>query len=222
MAKLKTKVFSTHPGDITDRPYYPEIQLKSWEWFTKKGIKRLFDEISPIRDYTGEKYELHFLDYSFDEPKLPEDEAWRRSATFERSLRAKVKLVNLENKKGSVTQEVYLGDYPYMTERGTFIINGVERVVVSQFIRSAGVYFQVRITKGKKRFGAKVIPDRGSWLEFESDADGFIGVKIDRHRRVPVTDLLRVFGLDTDEKIIKAFSGEMTCLVILMPHSKKT
>jgi DNA-directed RNA polymerase subunit beta len=202
---LEVKKFSTHPGDFIEMPFMGEIQFNSWNWFIKKGIKELFKEISPIRDYTGKEYELYFEDYAFDEPKFSEEESWQRGSTFEAALRAKIRLVNLHTKK-EIVQEVYLGDYPIMTDRGTFIINGVERVVVSQFIRSSGVYFTARVIKGKKYFGAKIIPDRGSWMEFETDADSSIGVKIDKHRKVSVTDLLRVFGLEKNENILKTFS----------------
>lgn len=203
---LEVKSFSTHPGDFIKMPFLGEIQFNSWNWFVKKGIKELFKEISPIRDYTSKEFELYFEDYFFDEPKFSEEESWQRGSTYEAALRAKVRLVNLRTKK-EIVQEVYLGDYPIMTERGTFVINGVERVVVSQFIRSAGVYFTARAAKGEKYFGAKIIPDRGSWMEFETDLDGFIGVKIDKHRKVAVTDLLRVFGLETNEAILKTFAG---------------
>jgi DNA-directed RNA polymerase subunit beta len=202
---IEVKKFSTHPGDFIQKPFLAEIQFESWDWFVKKGIKELFKEISPIRDYTGKEYELYFEDYFFDEPKFSEEESWQRGSTFEAALRARARLVNLKTKK-EIVQEVYLGDYPIMTQRGTFIINGVERVVVSQFIRSAGVYFTAKAIKGKKFFGAKVIPDRGSWLEFETDIDGSIGVKIDKHRKVPVTDLLRIFGLETNDEILKTFA----------------
>jgi len=203
---LEVKSFSTHPGDFIKMPFLGEIQFNSWDWFVEKGIKELFKEISPIRDYTGKEFELYFEDYSFDEPKFSEEESWQRGSTYEAALRAKIRLVNLHTKK-AIVQEVYLGDYPIMTDRGTFIINGVERVVVSQFIRSAGVYFTGRSVKGKKYFGAKIIPDRGSWMEFETDVDGSIGVKIDKHRKVAVTDLLRVFGLETNETILKTLAG---------------
>ncbi len=205
MHTLPVKSFSKHPGDFTTRPYLGEIQLNSWKWFVTTGVKDLFAEISPIKDYTGKEYELYFLDYSFDEPKFSEEESWQRVSTYEAALRARVRLVNLQTKK-ELEQEVYLGDYPVMTGRGTFIINGVERVVVSQFIRSAGVNFTVRMLKGRKFFGAKIIPDRGSWMEFETDPDGSIVVKIDKHRKAPATDLLRVFGLETNDDILRTFS----------------
>ena len=205
MHTLEVRSFSKHPGDLTPRPFLAEIQLQSWRWFVQKGIKDLFKEISPISDYTGEEFELYFLGHSFDEPKFSEEESWERDTTYEASLRAKVKLVHLKTKK-EVEQEVYLGEYPIMTDRGTFIINGVERVVVSQFIRSSGVNFTSRILKGKKQFGAKIIPDRGSWMEIETENDGFIGVKIDKHRKVAVSDVLRVFGFKSDDEIRAAFA----------------
>ncbi|MBP6855660.1 MAG: DNA-directed RNA polymerase subunit beta [Candidatus Pacebacteria bacterium] len=207
MHTLPIKSFSKHPGDFIEKPYFGEIQLNSWQWFLKKGIKELFKEISPIRDYTSKEYELYFEDYSFDEPKFTEEESWQRSSTYEAALRAHVRLVNLKTKK-ETEQEVYLGDYPMMTDRGTFIINGVERVVVSQFIRSAGVYFTAKSVRGRRYFGAKIIPDRGSWMEFEVELDGSIGVKIDKHRKVPVSDLLRVFGLETNDTITSTFSSD--------------
>jgi len=204
--RLEVRSFSNHPGDFIDKPFFGEVQLNSWNWFVKSGIKELFSEISPIRDYTSKEFELYFLDYYFDEPKFSEEESWARLSTYEAALRARIKLVNLKTKKVT-EQEVYLGDYPIMTERGTFVINGVERVVVSQFIRSPGVYFTARMVKGNKYFGAKIIPDRGSWMEFETELDGSIAVKIDKHRKVPVSDLLRVFGLKNNEEIIKAFAN---------------
>ena len=139
----------------------------------RKGLKELFHEISPIKDYSGKELELYFVDYYFDEPKYDEETARFKDLSFEAPLRAKVRLVNHRTKEDK-EQEVYLGDFPTMTKRGTFIINGVERTVVSQLIRSPGVYFTVDILKGKKLFGAKVIPNRGGWLEFVTDADGLL------------------------------------------------
>jgi DNA-directed RNA polymerase subunit beta len=211
MAKqLPTKVFSKHPGSFIEQPYLSTIQAESWEWFVKKGLRELFDEISPIKDYTGNEVELHFLDYHFDEPRYDEETTRLKGLTYEAPLRVNVKLVNkvLNDEK---EQEVYLGDFPIMTSRHTFIMNGVERVMVSQLIRSSGVYFSASMLRGKKVFGAKIIPNRGSWLEFETELDGFIGVKIDRHRKAPVTELLRVFANHVDitltnEKILEMFA----------------
>jgi DNA-directed RNA polymerase beta' subunit len=180
-----------------------EVQLVSYRWFLEKGLKELFEEISPIRDHTGHEFELYFLDYRFDEPKCDEVTARYKETTYEAPLRCVLKLINRQTGREE-SQEVYLGDFPVMTDRGTFIINGVERVVVSQLIRSAGVYFTSVPWHGRQLFGAKIIPSRGAWLEFETDADGQIGVKIDRRRKVPVTDMLRIFGLD-NEAIKAAF-----------------
>ena len=202
----EVKIFSSHPGPMTLQPDLTEIQLRSHEWFFKSGIKELFEEISPIRDYTGKEFELYFDDYYFDEPKNDEFQSRYKDLTYEAPLRAKLRLINKAT-KAVKEQEVYFGDFPLMTPRGTFIINGVERVVVSQLIRSPGVYFTADVFKGRKLFGAKVIPNRGAWLEFETEADGFIGVKIDRKRKAPVTDLLRIFGLKNNEQILKIFHG---------------
>ena len=202
---LPIKLFSSHPEPFIKQQFLAEIQTTSWDWFVKKGLKELFDEISPIRDYSGKDLELYFSDYYFDEPKYDEETARFKSLSYEAPLRAKVKLVNHRN-KSTKEQEVYLGDFPIMTNRGTFIINGIERVVVSQLIRSAGIFFIADAFKARKLFGAKIIPNRGAWLEFGTDPDGMIGVKIDRHRKTPVTDLLRIFGLRDNEEIIKTFS----------------
>jgi DNA-directed RNA polymerase beta' subunit len=175
-----------------------EIQLASYDWFLKKGLRELLDEISPIRDHTGKEFELHFLDYRFDEPKYDEATARYKEATYEAPLRCIVRLTNKLTGREE-EQEIYCGDFPVMTQRGTFIISGVERVVVSQLVRSAGVYFTATPYHGRSLFGAKIIPNRGAWLEFETDIDGQISVKIDRRRKVPVTDMLRIFGMTNDQ-----------------------
>ncbi|PIT92682.1 MAG: DNA-directed RNA polymerase subunit beta [Candidatus Harrisonbacteria bacterium CG10_big_fil_rev_8_21_14_0_10_42_17] len=204
MSKLPVKLFSSHHKPLVDYPNLVEIQTRSYSWFLEKGLRELFDENSPIKDLTQKDLELHFLDYYVDEPKYNEVQSREKNITFESPLRVKLKLVN--NKTNTVKeQEVYFGDFPTMTDRGTFIINGVERVIVSQLIRSAGVYFTASISRGKKLFGAKVIPNRGAWLEFDTESDGFISVKIDRRRKAPITTLLRIFGLSTDEEIIETF-----------------
>ena len=185
-------------------PNLNETQLKSYNWFLEKGLRELFREISPIRDHTSKELELYFGDYRFDEPKYDELKARYNDATYEAALRVKLRLANKRTKREE-SQEVYFGEFPVMTKRGTFIVNGVERVVVSQLIRSAGVYFTSANWRGRELFGAKIIPNRGAWLEFETDAEGVIGVKIDRHRKAPVTNLLRVFGL-ANEKIKSVFA----------------
>ncbi len=200
----KPKTFSSYQGHAYPLPNLVEIQTRSYDWFLREGLRELLDEISPISDHTGGELELHFMDYHFDEPKYTEEQAKEKDQTYEAALRVKLKLVHVGTKHAEV-QEVYLGDFPLMTEQGTFIINGVERVVVSQLVRSPGVYFSANVFRGKKLFGAKVIPNRGAWLEFETESDGFIGVKVDRKRKAPVTQLLRVFGFETVEEILQEF-----------------
>ncbi len=181
-----------------------EIQKRSYDWFLKHGLSDLFDEISPIVDFTGRDMELYFEDYYLDEPKFNEAESKAKNVTYEAPLRVNVRLVNKRN--GSVsTSEVFLGDFPLMTKNGTFIVNGIERVVVSQLIRSAGVIFTSEFVKGRKLYGAKVIPNRGAWLEIETDSNKVIWVRIDRKRKVAVTSLLRVFGYSSDDEIREAF-----------------
>jgi len=189
---------------LVSLPNLIEIQTDSYEWFWEKGIKELFDEVNPIADFTGKDIELSLSDYYLDEPKYDPETSKAKNISYEAPLRAKATLVL--KKTGEVKeQEIYLGDFPIMTERGTFIINGVERVVVSQLIRSPGVFFTMEFNKGKRLFGAKVIPNRGAWLEIETDLDGVLSVKIDRKRKLPVTTLLRAFGFD-DQKINDSFS----------------
>ncbi|MDO8557456.1 MAG: DNA-directed RNA polymerase subunit beta [Candidatus Jorgensenbacteria bacterium] len=202
---FKPKIFSSYKG-----PKFPsldliEIQRASYEWFIKKGLRELFDEISPIKDHTGKEMELSFMDYKFDPPKYTEEQTKEKDQTYEAALRVDLRLTDKRTKQAK-TQEVYLGDFPMMTKRGTFIVNGVERVVISQLMRSPGAYFTANVFRGRKLFGAKVIPNRGAWLEIETESDGFIGVKIDRKRKAPITQLLRVFGLTEHEDIIKAFA----------------
>jgi len=218
--KLPTKIFSRHPGPLTAQPNLVEIQTQSYDWFLKTGLKELFKEISPIKDYTGKDLELHFVDFYFDEPKYDEVYARFKDLTYEAPLRVKLKLINHKTKE-TKEQEVYFGDFPIMTDRGTFIINGVERVVVSQLIRSSGVYFTANLWRGRKLFGAKIIPNRGAWLEFDTETDGFIGVKIDRRRKAPVTDLLRIFGLADNDDILKTFSDVDTGDFSYIKHTLK-
>lgn len=183
-----------------------EVQKKSYDWFFKEGLKELFEEVSPIKDFIGRDLELYLLDYYLDEPKFDEVTAKSKNITFEAPLRVNVRLVNKRTSEVK-EQEIYLGDFPLMTDRGTFIINGVERVIVSQLIRSAGVFFTSVISKGRKCYGAKIIPNRGAWLEIETDSSNVIYVKIDRKRKVAITSLLRAFGYASDEEIKALFKG---------------
>ncbi len=204
--KLPTKVFSAHPAPLTEQPNLVEIQTNSYKKFLAHDVQELLDEISPIKDYSGKDLELHFSDFYVDEPKYDEEYSKFKDLTYEATLRIKAKLTNNKTKVQR-EQEVYFGDFPVMTDRGTFIINGVERVVVSQLIRSSGVYFTANVWRGRKLFGAKVIPNRGAWLEFETDPDGFIGVKIDRKRKASALDLLKIFGGSSNEDLAKVFAG---------------
>ena len=184
-----------------------EVQINSYDWLLEKGLKDLLQEINPVTDFTGKDLELFFEDYYLDEPKYDEVTAKNKNISFEAPLRCKVRL--LIKRTGEIKeQEIYLGDFPIMTERGTFIINGVERVVVSQLIRSPGVFFTMEYQKGKKLFGAKIIPNRGAWLEIDTDFDGVLSVKIDRKRKVPITSLLRAFGYSTDKQLSDLFKGK--------------
>jgi len=186
-------------------PNLIEAQIDSYKWVLDKGIKELLDEVNPIGDFTGKDLELSIVDYYLDEPKYDEATARNKNISYEAPLRAKAKLTI--KKTGEVKeQEIYLGDFPVMTERGTFVINGVERVVVSQLIRSSGVFFNMEYQRGKKLFGAKIIPNRGAWLEIDTALDGVVSVRIDRKRKVPITALLRAFGMQKDEEILAAFS----------------
>ncbi len=169
-----------------------EVQKNSYRWFWEKGLRELLDEISPVKEWGGKNLELHFLDYRLEEPKYDEFEAKVHNVSYEASLYCRVKLVDTKTKQSKET-EVFLGDFPLMTDRGTFIVNAVERVVISQLMRSPGVFFVSQVLKGGQFFGAKIIPNRGAWLEFETDSDGAIGVKIDRKRKVPATSVLRAF-----------------------------
>jgi len=196
--------FFTKLHEAVPLPDLIESQKESYSWFLKEGLRELFDEVSPIRDFIGRDLELYFEDYFLDEPKFDEVTAKEKNVTYESAIRVRAKLVN--KRTGEIKeQEIYLGDFPVMTPRGTFIINGIERVIVSQLIRSAGVFFTSEVVRGKKSYGAKVIPNRGAWLELETDSNGAIWVKIDRKRKVAATSLLRAFGFGTDEEILNLF-----------------
>jgi len=191
--------------EILDMPNLIDIQRKSYEWFLNEGLMEVFRDISPIQDFTGNLV-LEFIDFSFGDPKYDVEECKDRDATYAAPLRVRVRLINKET--GEVKeQEVFMGDFPLMTEQGTFVINGAERVIVSQLVRSPGVYFNYTVdTSGKKLFSANIIPNRGAWLEFETDSNDVIYVRIDRTRKLPVTVLIRALGLATDAKILAEFN----------------
>ena len=203
--KSGERVFFTEGDQALPIPDLIAHQKDSWEDFVKNGLREVFAELNPIDDYTGQKLSLRFKDYYFKEPKENEQDAKYNLVTYEAPLHV---LVELENKVTGEKkeQDIYFGDYPWMTDRATFIINGTERVVVSQLIRSAGVFFTSTDAGMRRYYGAKVIPGRGAWLEFETAANGTISVKIDRRRKIPVTTLLRALGLSKSE-IKERFEG---------------
>jgi len=197
------KFFTTTPLNF-ELPNLIEVQLNSYQRFLDEGLRDLFDEITPIKDFTGKKLELHFLGYSIGDPKYDEYTSRNKNVSFEATIRIQVQLINKVS--GEVKeQEVFLGNIPIMTERGTFIINGVERAVVNQITRSPGIYF-LKNSDVAQSHTVKIIPNRGAWLELETSKKGVITVKIDKKRKLPVTALLRAFGYGTNNEILKLFS----------------
>lgn len=192
--------FFSQSTDATAFPDLIELQKNSYDHFLKFSVKELFEEVSPITDFSGRNLELYLEDYYLDEPKFNEMVCRDRNITFEAPLRVNARLLDRKTNQ-SKTQEIYLGDLPVMTERGTFIVNGIERVVVSQLIRSAGVFFTADNVRGRRYYGAKIIPNRGAWLEIETDMNNVIWVKIDRKRKVAITSLMRAFGYESDDQI---------------------
>ena len=194
--------------EVLPIPNLIELQLDSFQWFTEKGLRELFDEISPIKDFTAKVMELQFLDYEFGDPKYSEEECRTKDLTYSRPLYVNVELLIKET--GEIQrQRVYMGDYPWMTSQGTFVINGAERVVVSQLVRSPGVYYSELEdpASGRMLFSAKVIPNRGAWLEFETNNKDQLWVKVDRKRKIAATTLLRAVGYEENDSIAALFSG---------------
>ena len=209
MAKKPTtsseRVYFTSGDNALPLPNLIAHQKDSWRWFVEEGLSEIFSEINPIDDYTGQKLSLKFGKYYFGEPKNTDQFAKENNLTFEAPLHATVELTNKTT--GVVEeQEIYLGEYPWMTDRGTFVINGTERVVVSQLIRSAGVFFTAETVAGRNYYGAKIIPGRGAWMEFETASNGAIYVKIDRRRKMPATTLLRALGYPKTSEIKELFA----------------
>lgn len=199
------RVFFTSDDTALPLPNLIQHQRESWKEFVETGLGEIFAELNPIDDYTGQKLALRFGKYAFQEPKNSEQDAKENNLTFDAPLHAVVELTNKVT--GEVKeQEIYLGDYPWMTDRGTFIINGTERVVVSQLIRSAGVFFTADRAASRNYYGAKLIPGRGAWLEFETASNGAIYVKIDRRRKLPVTTLFRALGYNKTSEIKDLFA----------------
>ena len=202
-------------GDSIEMPNLIKVQKDSYDWFVKEGLGEILKDISPIIDYSGNLI-LEFLDYYMeDKTKYSVEEAKERDATYSTRLHVKVRLINRET--GEIKeQEIYLGDFPLMTDSGTFIINGAERVVVSQLVRSPGCYYDSAYDKtGKKIYTSTVMPLRGAWIEYETDANDVFWARVDRTRKIPVSCLLRAIGLVSDEQIKEVFGEEPKILATI-------
>lgn len=198
------KYFSRYKAPLTEMPHFVESQLVSFSWLMEEGFSNLLKEFSPISDYAGKKFELSFSDVELVRPKYDEHYAKDNKLNFEGQIKVKV---TLKNKSLNIIkeQEMFLSDFPLMTDHGTFIINGVERVIAPQLARSFGIFFTSTEVKGKNYFGAKIIPARGVWMEIETDVDGTVYCRIDRKRKFPVSSLLRILGAKTNEEMVKLF-----------------
>ncbi len=204
----KTRMSFGKIKEVLPMPNLVDIQTKSYEWFLKEGLQEVFEDISPISDYAG-KLSLDFIDYSLnDPPKYDQEECKERDVTYAAPLKVKVRLVNRET--GEVKeQEVFMGDFPLMTERGTFIYNGAERVIVTQLVRSPGPYYSVETDKSnQKLYASQIIPNRGAWIEYDTDSNGIIYVRVDRTRKQPLTILLRALGIGSNEEILSIFGAD--------------
>ena len=209
--------------EILKMPNLIEIQKNSYNWFLNEGLKEVFKDVSGITDYTGNLI-LDFLDYHLDsdKPNYSIAECKERDATYSAALRVKARLLNKEN--GEIKEsDVFMGDFPLMTDSGTFVINGAERVIVSQLVRSPGVYYKMEYDKtGKELFSSTVIPNRGAWLEYENDANDVLYVRIDKNRKIPITVLIRALGLGTDDEIIEYFGRDARILATIEKDACKT
>lgn len=194
--------------EVLDMPNLIEIQKNSYQWFLKEGLKEVFDDVSGITDFNNTLV-LDFVDYQLEEtPNYSVSECKERDATYSSALKVKARLLNKET--GEIKEsEVFMGDFPLMTPSGTFVINGAERVIVSQLVRSPGVYYKMDYDKsGKELFSSTIIPNRGAWLEYENDVNDIFYVRIDKNRKVPITVLIRCLGLGTDTEIINFFGED--------------
>ena len=219
----RTRMSFGRVREVTDMPNLIEVQLDSYKWFLDEGLQEVFDDVNPITDYTGNLV-LEFVGYKLDMDniKYSVEECKERDATYAAPLKVKVRLYNKES--GELKeQEVFMGDFPLMTEQGTFVINGAERVIVSQLVRSPGVYYSVSRDKtGKKLFGSTVIPNRGAWLEYETDSNDVIYVRIDKTRKLPITILARAMGIGSDQEILDFFGEEERLKATIEKDNTKT
>ncbi|HEY4503779.1 MAG TPA: DNA-directed RNA polymerase subunit beta, partial [Candidatus Paceibacterota bacterium] len=224
--QITKKYFGRYKESLTIMPNLIESQAVSFKWLIEQGVGEVFKEFSPIKDYAGKKFELSFSSFELTKPKYDEHYAKNNKLSYEGQIKVKVKLKNkiLDSTK---EQEMFLSDFPLMTNHGTFIINGIERVIAPQLARSFGIFFTSNELKGKNYFGAKIIPTRGVWMEIESDSDGTIYVRIDRKRKFPITSLLRILGAETNEAILHFFRDNVLAkkaieLTLTKDHAKTT
>ncbi|WP_026883628.1 DNA-directed RNA polymerase subunit beta [Clostridium akagii] len=219
----RTRMSFSKQHEIGKMPNLIEVQLDSYDWFLKEGLEEIFDDINPIQDYTGNLV-LEFVGYKLDMDNIKYyvEECKERDTTYAAPLKVKVRLLNKET--GEVKeQEVFMGDFPLMTEQGTFVINGAERVIVSQLVRSPGVYYDYSVDKtGKKLFSSTVIPNRGAWLEYETDSNGVVYVRIDKTRKLPITILARAMGIGSDADVISYFGEEERLTATIEKDNTKT
>ena len=201
--------------EVLEMPNLIEVQKDSYQWFLDEGLKEVFQDISPITDYS-DNLVLEFIDFSLDDtPKYSIEECKERDSTYAAAMRVKCRLRNKEVDEIK-EQEIFMGDFPLMTESGTFIINGAERVIVSQLVRSPGIYYSMDYDKvGKQLISATVIPNRGAWLEYETDSNDIFSVRVDRTRKVPVTVLIRSLGIGSDAEIIELFGEDTKILATI-------
>ncbi|MBR1421374.1 MAG: DNA-directed RNA polymerase subunit beta [Selenomonadaceae bacterium] len=215
----RTRYSYARINEVMEMPHLLDIQRKSYEWFLEEGLNEILRDISPISDFTG-NLELYFKSYTLGQPKYSLEECRERDVTYAAPLRASVQLINHEMGGEVKEQEVFMGDFPLMTDTGTFIINGAERVIVSQLVRSPGAYYDTEIDpSGKKIYKATVIPNRGAWIELETDANDLLAVRIDRNRKMPVAYLIRALGFGSDEKILELF-GESDRIKNIIEHDQ--
>ncbi|NTV89634.1 MAG: DNA-directed RNA polymerase subunit beta, partial [Clostridiales bacterium] len=209
--------------EVLDMPNLIEVQKNSYKWFLEEGLREVFRDVSPISDYTGNLI-LEFPDYKLedDNPKYSVEECKERDTTYSAPLKVKVRLINKET--GEVKeQEIFMGDFPLMTDTGTFVINGAERVIVSQLVRSPGIYYSTKLDRtGKELFSTTVIPNRGAWLEYETDSNDVMSVRIDRTRKLPVTVLLRALGYGTDLQITELLGEDERIIATIQKDNAKS
>ena len=201
---LTKKYFSKFKKSLATIPNLVKDQIESFNWLVEKGIKEVFDEFAVINDFSSKKFKFEFLGFELEKPKYDEYYAKEKKLSYEAPLKVKVRLTN-KTLNVEKEQELFMTDFPLMTPHGTFIVSGVERVIVPQLARSFGAFFTSLEIKGKTLFGAKIIPARGAWIEIETDVDKTIYVRIDRKRKFPVSSLLRAFGAETDSEIFDLF-----------------